>query len=64
MSIKLELCRNSDGLIITQFVPPKAFKSLCRYIFASMIVVPAAQNLVILASEFVLFSNTMLLDIT
>ena len=63
MSIKLELCRKSDRFIITQFIPPNAVKNLCKYIFASVLFVPAAQNLVILAFEFVLVCHTMLLDI-
>lgn len=46
-----------------KFIPPNAVKRLCKYIFASVLFVPAAQNLVILAFEFVLFCLTMLLDI-
>lgn len=53
--IQLTLCRKSDGFIITEFI---ATKRLCKYIFASVIFVPAAQILVILAFEcFVLSHN-------
>lgn len=54
------LCRKSDRFIITEFI---ATKRLCKYIFASVIFVPAAQILVILAFEFVLFCHTMSLGI-
>ena len=57
MSIKLELCRKSDRFITTKFIPPITVKRLCKYIFASVLFVPAAQNLVILAFEFVLSHN-------
>lgn len=63
MSVKLELCRKSDRFIIMQFIPPNAVKRLCKYIFGSVLFVPAAENLVILAFEFVLFCHTLLLDI-
>lgn len=62
MSIEMELCRESDRFIITQFIPPNTVKRLCKYIFASELFVPAAHNLVILAFEFVLFCHTTLLD--
>lgn len=50
----------SDRFAITEFV---ATKRLCKYIFASVIFAPAAQILVVLAFEFVMFCHTMLLGI-
>lgn len=58
--IKLTLCCKSDRFVITEFT---ATKRLCKYIFASLIFVPAVQILVILAFEFVLFCHTVLLGI-
>lgn len=57
------LCVHQGGIvpevsyIIMQFTPPNAAKRLCKYIFASVLFVSAAQNPVILEFCFLLTHN-------